>query len=58
MGKSGGYRVIHYYKADTETPAILLLFYAKHVQDNLIPSQLDCLKVLGEAIAAGYRRQK
>ena len=57
-GKSGGYRVIHYYKADTGTPAILLLIYAKNKQDNLTPSQLDRLKVLAEAIAAGYRRQK
>ena len=57
-GKSGGYRVIYYYKADNVTPAILLLIYAKNVQENLTPSHLDRLKVLGEAIAAGYRRRR
>ena len=56
-GKSGGYRVIHYYKADNFTPAILLLIYAKNVQENLTPPHLDRLKVLGEAIAASYRRR-
>lgn len=57
-GKSGGYRVIHYYKSDSDAPAILLVIYAKNVKDNLTPPQLLQLKALGEAIAASFRRRK
>ena len=57
-GKSGGYRVIHYYKPDNDVPVILLLIYAKNVQDNLTALQLDRLKALGESITANYRRRK
>ena len=57
-GKSGGYRVIHYYKPDSYAPVILLVIYAKTVKDNLTPPQLLQLKALGEAIAASFRRRK
>jgi len=56
-GKSGGYRVIHYYKPDGRAPVILLVIYAKNVQDTLTPPQMERLKMLGEAIAESFGRQ-
>ena len=55
-GKSGGYRVIHFYQPAGHAPVFLLLIYAKNVQDNLTVTQSTGLKALGEAIAASYRR--
>jgi hypothetical protein len=57
-GKSGGYRVIHFYKPDGMGPVILLVIYAKNVQDTMTPAQLDRMKALGEAIAASLGRRK
>ena len=42
-GKSGGARVIYYYHNDTK-PILLLLIYAKAVQDNLTDAQEAQLK--------------
>ena len=57
-GKSSGYRVIHFYRPDNFTPAILLLIYPKNLQDTLTPIQLSRLKALGEAIAESYRSRE
>ena len=57
-GKSGGYRIVHYYCAGKDLPVFLLLVFAKNVQDNLTPAQLDRLKILGEALAARYGRRE
>ena len=42
-GKSGGARVIYYYHNDTK-PILLLLIYAKAIQDNLTDAQKAQLK--------------
>ena len=42
-GKSGGARVIYYYRNDTR-PILLLLIYAKANQDNLTDAQKAQLK--------------
>jgi hypothetical protein len=42
-GKSGGARVIYYYHNDTK-PILLLLIYAKAVQDSLTDAQKAQLK--------------
>ena len=42
-GKSGGARVIYYYHNDTK-PILLLLVYAKAVQDNLTDAQKAQIK--------------
>ena len=42
-GKSGGARVIYYYHNDTK-PILLLLIYAKALQDNLTDAQEAQLK--------------
>ena len=55
-GKSGGYRVIHFYRADQGCPVFLLLVYAKNVLDNLSPTQLARLRLLGEVLGATYGR--
>ncbi len=56
-GKSGGYRVIQFYKPDGRAPVFLLQIYAKNVQDNLTLHQLDRLKAIGDAITAHYGRR-
>ena len=56
-GKSGGYRVIHFYKPDRRAPVFLRQIYAKNVQESLTPHQLDRMKALGDAILANYGRK-
>ena len=52
-GKSGGARVIYYYHNDTK-PILLLLIYAKAVQDNLTDAQKAQLKKHVNAIIDEY----
>jgi len=47
-GKSGGIRIIYYYKA--EERIYLLLVYKKSKQENLTPKQCKALKALIERI--------
>ena len=44
-GKRGGLRVIYYWFPEEET-FYMLFAYAKHIQDNLTPSQLKLLRRL------------
>ncbi len=46
-GKRGGARVIYYWAANQEQ-LLLLLIYAKNVQDNLTPSQTKLLRQIVE----------
>lgn len=47
QGKRGGVRVIYYWAVSQER-LLLLLMYAKNVQDNLTPTQLKTLKQIVE----------
>ena len=53
-GKSGGYRVIHYYAAD-DVPVFLLALYSKGTQTNLTKAQKNELSATLPQIAASYR---
>lgn len=52
-GKSGAFRVIHYY-AGVNLPVLALLIYAKNEQDNISPDQRRALL----AIIDGYKAQR
>jgi hypothetical protein len=54
-GKSGGYRVIHYYAAD-DVPIFLLALYSKGVQANLTKAQRNALAATLPKIAEDYRK--
>lgn len=47
QGKRGGVRVIYYWAVSQER-LLLLLMYAKNVQDNLTPTQLKILRQIVE----------
>ena len=55
-GKSGGYRVLHFYRAD-DMPLFLLSAFAKNEQANISAAEKKELIALCEEIAAGYRRK-
>lgn len=52
-GKSGGARVIYYYR-DDQTPILLLLIYAKAEQGNLTAGQTARLRGLVEEIVEQF----
>ncbi len=52
-GKSGAFRVIHYY-AGTDVPVLALLIYAKNEQDNISPDQRRALL----SIIDGYKAER
>ncbi len=52
-GKSGAFRVIHYY-AGADLPVLALLIYAKNEQDNISPDQRRALL----AVIEGYKAEK
>ena len=52
-GKSGAFRVIHYY-AGANLPVLALLIYAKNEQDNISPDQRRALL----AIIDGYKAER
>ena len=53
-GKSGGYRVIHFFSPDGGTPVFLITVFAKNEKANLTPTEAAAVKILGEALAANY----
>lgn len=56
-GKSGGYRVIHFYNQDDRTPIFLITVFAKNEKANLTPTETAAVRALGELLAASYRRK-
>jgi hypothetical protein len=56
-GKSGGYRVLHFYRAD-DTPLFLLTIFAKNEQATLSAAEKKELTAICDDIAAAYRRKK
>ena len=55
-GKSGGYRVIHYYAAGRGLPVFLITVFAKNDKANLSPDEQVGMAAIGERIAQTYGR--
>jgi hypothetical protein len=55
-GKSGGFRTIHYYRAEAG-PVILLTMFAKNEKANLSASELSALHTLSDELSRHYGRQ-
>jgi hypothetical protein len=55
-GKSGGYRVIHFFSPEEDAPIFLITIFAKNEKANLTPTETEMVKQLGAALAASYRR--
>ena len=53
-GKSGGYRIIHYYVAETGGPVFLLTLFAKNEKASLTSAETVSLAKLGEDLTAPY----
>ena len=57
-GKSGGYRVIHFFSPEGDMPIFLITVFAKNEKANLTPAETEAVKQLGAALAASYRRTR
>lgn len=54
-GKSGGYRVIHFYDGDEDMPVFLITVFAKNEKANLTRAETETVKSLGKLLADSYR---
>jgi hypothetical protein len=54
-GKSGGYRVIHFYGDDEAVPIFLITVFAKNEKANLSKAETEAVKSLGKLLADSYR---
>ena len=57
-GKSGGYRVIHFFSPEDDMPIFLITVFAKNEKANLTPAETEAVRELGQLLAASYRRTK
>jgi hypothetical protein len=57
-GKSGGFRVIHFYAEDDHVPIFLITVFAKNEKANLTKSETETVKTLGKLLADTYRSQQ
>jgi hypothetical protein len=57
-GKSGGYRVVHFYAPEEGTPVFLITVFAKNEKANLTRAETEAVKALGEALAVVYRSKR
>lgn len=57
-GKSGGYRVIHFFSPDDEAPIFLITVFAKNEKANLTPSETEMVRELGRLLSKSYRRTR
>ena len=57
-GKSGGYRVIHFFNPDDGTPVFLITVFAKNEKANLTKTETEAVKTLGEVLSATYRSKR
>jgi hypothetical protein len=55
-GKSGGYRVIHFFSEMEGLPIFLITVFAKNEKANLSARETELVKQLGDALVASYRR--
>lgn len=54
-GKSGGYRVIHFFGGDDDMPIFLITIFAKNEKANLTRTETEMVKALGKLLADNYR---
>lgn len=54
-GKSGGYRVIHFFSGGDDMPVFLITVFAKNEKANLTRAETETIKSLGKLLAASYR---
>jgi hypothetical protein len=54
-GKSGGYRIIHFYSGDDDMPIFLITVFAKNEKANLTKVETETIKSLGKLLADSYR---
>lgn len=54
-GKSGGFRVIHFYCEDETVPIFLITIFAKNEKTNLTKTETETIKSLGKLLADSYR---
>lgn len=57
-GKSGGYRVIHFYNEDDPVPIFLITVFARNDKASLTRSGTEAVKSLGKMLADSYRSQR
>lgn len=57
-GKSGGYRVIHFFSPEDGTPVFLITVFAKNEKANLSRSEAEQVKALGRILAESYGRAR
>ena len=57
-GKSGGFRVIYFYRTDDSLPIFLLTVFAKGDKANLTKAETEELKTLGQTLADSYRSRQ
>lgn len=58
QGKSGGYRVIHFYCEDETVPIILITVFAKNEKSNLSAAESEQVRTLGRLLADSYRNRR
>ena len=54
-GKSGGYRIVHFYRGDDDMPIFLITVFAKNEKANLSKAETGTIKSLGKLLADSYR---
>jgi len=54
-GKSGGYRVVHFYGGDDDMPVFLITVFAKNEKANLTKAETETIKSLSKQLADSYR---
>ena len=57
-GKSGGFRVLHFYRGDEGLPIFLLTVFAKNEKANLSRAEQTELAKICDLIAESYGRAK
>lgn len=57
-GKSGGFRVVHFYTPTGGGPVFLLTVFAKNEKANLSPREVADLSEIAARIAASYGRRR
>ena len=55
-GKSGGYRVIYFYRASANRPIFLITMFAKSSQGNLSAVQAAEVRKAGDRLLETYRK--
>lgn len=57
-GKSGGFRVVYFYRAAIGKPLFLITIFAKNVKETLSPAELAQMIAATDALAASYGRRQ